>query len=113
MLVNLNTNNTNITEDVRNAMSAASASITTTASIVLPANTARVRYALYNAGPATIFIREGAVPVATGTPVYSFPLPSGFYWQDKMDDARYTGAIHAVTASGTASLMVSEATLTT
>lgn len=112
MLVNLNPNSgTNITEDMRAAMTAAAVAITTTASIALAANVNRVRYMIYNAGPATIFIREGAPPVAGATPSYSFPIPSGFLWQDTMVDARFTGAIHAITASGTASAMVSEGVL--
>jgi len=114
MLVNLNTSNgsTNITEDIRNAMSATAVPVTATPSIVLAANANRTRYMIYNpAGGASVFIREGVAPVTGATPAYNVMIPPNFIWKDDMEDARFPGPIHAVTASGTATIVVSEGAL--
>lgn len=118
MLVNLNTSSgTNIIEDTRGPSTPAAAAVTTTASIALAANTARASYTIYNAGPNAVYIREGAAPVATATapatPLYNVIIPPGFFWKEPFQDARFTGDIHAVCASGTASLQVSQGLLTT
>jgi hypothetical protein len=112
MLVNLNsTGNVNITEDLRGALSAATVSVTTTASIGLAANAARSNYMMHNNGPASVYLREGSAPVTGANPAYNVIIPSGFLWKEDYPTARYTGAIHVITASGTASLQVSEGTL--
>ena len=112
MLFNLNNaNNVNITEDLRGALSTATVSVTTTASIALAANAARSNYMLYNNGPASVCLREGVAPVTGATPAYNVIIPSGFLWKEDFVTARYTGAIHVITASGTSSLQVSEGTL--
>lgn len=118
MLVNLNTSNgTNIVEDIRGPMTPTGVTVTTTASIILTANTARTSYMIYNAGPNTIHLREGAAPVVTATapatPLYNTIIPPGFLWKEPFKDARFTGDIHAICAAGTASLQVSQGLLTT
>ena len=112
MLFNLNNaSNVNITEDLRGALSTATVPATTTASIALAANAARSNYMIYNNGSAPVYLREGSAPVTGATPAYNVIIPSGFLWKEDFETARYTGAIHVVTASGTASLQVSEGTL--
>ena len=108
MLVNLNSANA---KDLRGALSSASVSVTTTASIALAANTARSNYMIHNNGSASVYLREGSAPVTGANPIYNAIIPSGFFWKEDFLSSRYTGAIHVVTASGTASLQVSEGTL--
>ncbi len=109
MLFNLNPSNTvNVTEDTRGAKTTTTVSATSTVSIALVANPSRANYSIYNAGPATVFLREGAVVSAT---LYDVAIPSGFYWKEDFPGARYLGAISVITASGTASLQVSEGAL--
>jgi hypothetical protein len=110
MIFNLNPQSSvNITEDVRGAKTPTTVNATTTVSSALAANANRANYSIYNIGPATVYIREG--PVVTAT-VYEVAIPSGFYWkEDFPGSARYLGAISVITASGTASLQVSEGVL--
>jgi hypothetical protein len=109
MLFNLNpTSSVNVTEDTRGAKVPATVSVTTTAGVALAANNTRACYSIYNAGPATVFLREGSVVTAA---LYDVQIPPGFYWKEDFSSARYFGAVSVITASGTASLMVSEATL--
>ncbi len=106
MLFNLNpTTSVNITEDVRTAKTTATISATSTVGVALAANANRANYSIYNAGPATVFVREGAVVTST---LYDVQIPAGFYWKEDFSSARYLGAISVITASGTASLQVSE-----
>lgn len=106
MLFNLNPSNTvNITEDTRGAKTTATVAATSTASPALAANTARANYSIYNTGPATVYIREGSTVTSV---LYDVAIPSGFYWKEDFPGARYLGAISVITASGTASLQVSE-----
>lgn len=93
---------------VRNAGTPVSVSISTTSSVALAANVNRANYSLYNAGPATIFMREGTV--AAGN-LYERLIPPGFQWDSEPSSYRYTGAISLVTAAGTATVMVTESTL--
>jgi hypothetical protein len=110
MLFNLNSaTSVNITEDTRGAKATATVSATSTVSVALAANPLRAAYSIYNAGPATVFLREGAVVTST---LYDVAIPSGFYWKEDFPSARYLGAVSVITAaSGTASLQVSEGTL--
>lgn len=98
----------NVSEDARNANTVTPVSATTTAGVALAANANRVNYSIYNAGPATVFLREGSVVTST---LYTTPIPSGFLWKEDFIGARYTGVISVITGSGTASLQVSEGTL--
>ncbi len=110
MLFNLNpASSVNITEDTRTAKTTATVSATSTVSVALAANPNRTNYSIYNVGPSTVFLREGAVVTSS---VYDVTIPSGFYWREDFNAARYLGAISVITASGTASLQVSEGTLT-
>lgn len=109
MLFNLNSNATvNIAEDTRGAKTTASVSATSTASVALAANTARANYSILNTGTVSVFIREGATVTSS---LYDVEIPPRNYWKEEFNSARYTGAISAITASGTATLMVSEGTL--
>ena len=106
MLFNLNpSSSVNITEDVRAAKTTATVAASTTLAVALAANANRANYSIYNAGPSTVFVREGAVVTAA---LYDVQIPSGFYWKEDFPSARYLGAISVITAAGTASLQVSE-----
>ncbi|MEG4419395.1 hypothetical protein QUA70_12400 [Microcoleus sp. LAD1_D5] len=112
MLFNLNTSNgTNVVEDLRGAMSSTNVAVTSTAAVALAANANRTKYMIQNLGSATVFLKEGAAPVTGATPNYNVSIPSGFLWLENMEDARYTGTVQLVTASGTANCMVSEGAL--
>jgi len=109
MLFNLNpASSVNITEDTRTAKSTATVSATSTISVALAANAGRTNYSIYNAGPSTVYLREGAVVTSS---LYDVTIPAGFYWREDFLSARYLGAISVITASGTASLQVSEGTI--
>jgi hypothetical protein len=106
MLFNLNpATSVNIAEDVRSAKTTATVSASTTVSPALAANANRANYSIYNAGPATVFVREGS---AVTSALYDVQIPAGFYWKEDFNAARYLGAISVITAAGTASLLVSE-----
>ncbi|MDB9514760.1 hypothetical protein PN499_26505 [Kamptonema animale CS-326] len=110
MIFNLNPNSqVDIKEDTRGAKTTTTVSATSTVSVALAANENRANYSIYNAGPATVFLREGAVVTST---LYDVQIPSGFYWKEDFGGAaRYLGAVSVITASGTASLQVSEGAL--
>lgn len=92
----------------RNAKTPVAVSITTTASVALAANASRAGFSFYNAGPATVFMREGS----TVTPLlYEQPVPAGYHYDSEPSAFRYTGAVSLITATGTASVMMSEATV--
>ena len=106
MLFNLNpTTSVNVTEDVRGAKTTATVSATSTVGVALAANANRAAYSIYNAGPVTVFLREGSVVTSA---LYDVQIPAGFYWKEEFNSARYLGVISVITASGTASLQVSE-----
>lgn len=88
----------------RGAKTTTAATVNTTASVALAANANRASFAFYNAGPATVFLREGATVTAA---LYELPVPAGYHYDGEINP-RYTGAISMITASGTANVMVSE-----
>lgn len=110
MLFNLNSSSgVNVTEDWRSAKTTTAVSATSTVSVALAANASRATYSIYNTGTATVYVREGAVVTST---LYEFLIPPGYYWKDDFSNGvRYSGTISVITASGTASLMVSEGLL--
>lgn len=110
MLFNLNpATEIKITEDTRTAKTTTSVAVTTTAIPLLAANATRGAYSIYNPGPATVFVREGAVVTAT---LYDFQIPAGYYWKEDFPGSpRYLGAIAGITASGTSNVLVSEGNL--
>jgi len=98
----------NITEDNRSNLGpvvGSPFSVGTTGSLILPANSSRATAAIFNAGPATIFLREGTTPATTS--VYNYPLPANRLWEPD-SNFRYLGAMGAVTAGGAATVHVSE-----
>ena len=98
----------NIAEDVRSSLSAIPSSpfsVGTVSSLILPGNASRATAAIFNAGPATIFLREGSTPA---TPlIYNYPLPPNRLWEPD-SNFRYPGAMQAITAVGVATVHVSE-----
>ena len=88
----------------RGAKTTASVSVTTTAAVALAANANRAGFSFYNAGPATVFVREGTTVTAA---LYELPIPAGYHYDGEINP-RYTGAISMITSAGTASVMVSE-----
>lgn len=110
MLFDLNSKSSvNIAEDIRGPKTATTVSATSTAAVVLPANSSRAVYSIYNAGATPVFIRDGTT---VSVSVYEFILNPGFLWKEEFNNApRYLGAVSAVTASGTSSLQVSEAVI--
>ncbi len=106
MLFNLNqTNTTTINPTSRIAKTTTTVPVTTTVGPALPANPNRTNYSIYNAGISTVYLREGAVVTSTN---YDVIIPAGFYWREDFAAGKYTGVISVITASGTASLQVSE-----
>ncbi|WP_293335941.1 hypothetical protein [Microcoleus sp. CAWBG58] len=92
----------------RNAGTPVSTAITTTSSVALAANANRANYSFYNAGPATILLREGTTVAANS---YERPLPPGFHFHSEPSSYRYTGPVSMIATSGTATVMVTESTL--
>ena len=111
MLVNLNPSNAaiNVAEDIRGAKTPTTVSVTNAVTVALAANASRACYSIYNAGSATVYLREGSTVSAT---LYEVLIPAGFYYKEEFPSARYTGQVSVITASGTASLQVSEGLLT-
>ncbi len=110
-LVNLNPPNVavNIAEDIRGSDTVTAVSATATSSAALPTNANRASYSIYNASPTTtVYIRENATVTAT---LYKHPIPPGYLFESDFSTSRYTGPISVITASGTASLMVAESTI--
>jgi len=110
MLTNLNPSNVavNIAEDIRNSDTATAVSVTTTASVALAANPNRAAYSIYNASNVTVFVRENSTVTAA---LHKHPIPPGYVLESDFSTSRYTGPIAVVTASGTASVMVTESTI--
>jgi len=111
MLSNLNPSNVavNVAEDIRGADTVAAVTATETSSVGLEANANRSSYSVYNASPnTTVYIREN--PTVTAA-LYKHPIPPGYLFESDFSSARYTGAISVITASGTASLMISESSI--
>jgi hypothetical protein len=107
MLFNLNSNNAavNVTEDVRGSDTSASVNVTTASGVALAANPSRTSYSIYNAGNATIYIRENST---VSTAAYKTPIPPGFMWkEDFAGGSRYGGIISVVGAAASVA-MVSE-----
>lgn len=93
------------TLQVRGAKTTTAVAVATTASVALAANANRANFSMFNAGPATVFLREGNTVTAT---VYEVSIPMGFHWSSEPSAYRYTGAISLITALGTANILVSE-----
>ena len=110
MLTNLNPSNVaiNIAEDVRSSDTVVAVNAAATSSIALAANNNRAGYSIYNASTTTAYIRENATVTAT---LYKHPIPPGYLFESDFSNSRYTGAVAVITASGTASLMVAESTI--
>ncbi|MEZ2280379.1 MAG: hypothetical protein ACBR12_26095 [Microcoleus sp.] len=110
MLYDLNPRSgVNVVEDIRGPKTTTTVSATATASVILPANSNRAVYSIYNAGNTTVFLREGSTVSST---VFEVPLHPGFMWKEDFSNSpRYLGAISGITATGTSSLLVSEAVL--
>jgi hypothetical protein len=104
MLLNVNPlGSTNVTEDIRGPETSTSVAITTTASVALAANTARTNYAVYNAGNATVYLREAATVTAS---LYKVPIPPGYFWkEDFSGGSRYLGAVSLIGAAASTCLV--------
>lgn len=105
--------NINVTEDTRGNLTSVTGSpfqVTTAAGVILPANTgtspARATAAIFNVGPATVFLKEGTTPTVTATN-YNYPLPANRLWEPD-PNYRFQGAVQAITVSGIATVHVSE-----
>ena len=109
-LINLNPSNVavNVAEDIRNSDTVTAVSATATTSVALPANPNRGAYSIYNAGTATVFVRENATVTSA---LYKHPIPPGYLFESDFLSSRYTGPISVITASGTSNVMVSESTI--
>jgi hypothetical protein len=110
MIFNLNpATEVKVTEDTRIAKTPVAVAVSATAVPLLAANSNRGAYSIYNPGPATVFVREGAVVTAT---LYDFQIPAGYYWKEDFPGSpRYLGAIAGITASGTSTVLVAEGNL--
>lgn len=101
--------NVNIAEDVRGPSGPVTGSpftVTTTAVTVLSANPSRATASIINVGNTSVLLREGATPAITAT-AYTYLLPPNRMWEPD-SNFRFTGAVQAITASGSTTLIVSE-----
>lgn len=101
-------NNINVTEDVLSAGNRSTVSVGATPSVVIPANPNRGNYQIYNNSTNTCFIAHSSTVSASS---FEFPIPAGNLWYPDISNGRYLGQVAAVTANGTASLMVTEFTI--
>lgn len=92
----------------RQAKTPTAVTVTTTATVALPANTNRANFSLFNVGPGTLLLREGATVTAA---VYEVMIPAGFHWNSEPSSYRYTGNVSLLTTAGTANVMISESIL--
>lgn len=77
MLFDLNSKSSvNITEDIRGPKTTTTVSATSTAAVILPANSSRAVYTVYNAGSVPVFIRDGTTVTSS---IYEFILNPGFF----------------------------------
>jgi hypothetical protein len=100
----------NITEDKRGpatSLTGSPFSVTATSSIVLPANANRATATIINTGPAAVLLKEGSAPTATS---YTYLLQPYRMWEPDYS-FRFTDSVHAITTSGTASVVVSESVI--
>ena len=98
----------NIVEDVRTAEGCTSVAVSNVASVIVPARAGNDRGSLtiYNSSSTvTVYVREGTT---VSPSLYKSPVPPGYMLQFTDTDAKYHGAVSAVTASGSANLMVCE-----
>lgn len=98
----------NIVEDTRNAESCSSVAVSNVASVIVPARAGNDRGSLtiYNSSSTvTVYVREGTT---VSPSLYKSPIPPGYMLNLTDGGANYHGAIAAITASGSASLMVCE-----
>jgi hypothetical protein len=82
-----------------------SPALSTTDTVILAANGARKKYSIYNDTGSKIYVALGSVTTTTN---FSYILAAGTYYESSMND--YTGAIHAIKASGTGPVRVTEFT---
>jgi len=107
---NLNPNTSiNISEDTRTAKITTTATVTSTFTTPqLTANANRATYSIYNAGPSTVFMKEGITVTLTS---HEAVIPAGFFWTPDAAEPRYLGAISLLTATGTATVQISDSSL--
>lgn len=91
--------------ELRNPQSAVISSVTvgTTSTVLLAADTNRVRFIFHNAGATTVYIRYAASGATTTA--YTFPLAADAVYRS--DRCEYGGAICAVVGAGTADVRTS------
>lgn len=82
-----------------------SASVTTTSSVILAANASRIKFTVWNEGNKAVLL---ALAGTASTSAYTVNLPVGAFYESELND--YTGAVSAVTASGTSTVKVTEET---
>jgi hypothetical protein len=97
-----------INEDTIGGGNRSTVSVTNVSSIVLPANSNRGSYQIYNNSTTPVFIAHGSSVSAAN---FETPIPGGNLWYRDPGEPRYYGSVAAITASGTASLQVTEYTI--
>ncbi len=109
-IFNLNTQQSalGIAEDILSAGNRSTVSVTTASISILPANPSRGNYQVYNNSTNTCFLAHGTTVSSSS---FEFPLPGGNLWYPDISNGRYLGQVSAITASGTASLQVTEFTI--
>jgi hypothetical protein len=85
--------------------SATSVSVTDSNTTILATNTSRKMASIYNEGAETAYVKLGA---SATTSSYTIPIVSSGYYE--LPKPIYTGVIDAITASGTATLRITEFT---
>jgi len=104
--------NVNVTEDTRGPAAPVTGSpftVTTTAVTILPENLQRATAAIINTGNTTVLLREGTTPAITATS-YTYLLPPNRMWEPE-PTFRFFGAVQAITAAGSTTLVVSQSSV--
>ena len=99
----------NVTEDIRGNLIPVTGSpftVTTNASVILPATPSRATASIFNAGTNIVFLQEGTSSVVSAS-AYNYPLPPNRLWEPD-SNFRFLGAMQAITAAGSAIVHVSQ-----
>jgi hypothetical protein len=96
-------------EDVRGPVTPGSVTVSTTSVVALAANANRAYYLIRNNGSVPVHFTE-STPATVANAFYT--LQPGKAWEEGFSGTpRYTGALYAITASGSAAIGVNEAVL--
>jgi hypothetical protein len=90
--------------DTSSAGSEITNSLSSTQSVIVPANSARKGLTIFNSLNQTVYIDINS---SVSTTNYQFPIPAGGFYELPTNKI-YTGAFHGILASGTGSIEIRE-----